>query len=58
MHHLELPSYLEQSDPVRDRFARLKQRPVVLEVKGLSKEFESSHGPVSYTHLTLPTTPY
>ena len=50
MHHLELPSYLEQSDPVRDRFARLKQRPVVLEVKGLSKEFESSHGPVTALH--------
>ncbi len=47
MHSLELPSYLEQSDPVRDRFTRLKQRPVVLEVKGLSKEFDSSHGPVT-----------
>ena len=46
MHHLELPSYLEQSDEVRDRFTRLKQRPVVLEVKGLSKEFDSLDGKV------------
>ena len=41
MQHLNLPSYLEQSDAVRDRFARMKQRPVVLEVKNLCKEFES-----------------
>jgi NitT/TauT family transport system ATP-binding protein len=47
MHALELPSYLEQSDPVRDRFTRLKQRPVVLEVKGLSKEFETPQGRVT-----------
>ncbi|MFZ0470564.1 MAG: ABC transporter ATP-binding protein [Thiogranum sp.] len=46
MHKLELPSYLEQSDEVRDRFARLKQRPVLLEVKGLGKTFDSAHGPV------------
>jgi len=47
MHNIELPSYLEQSDSVRDRFDRLKQRPVVLEVKGLYKEFESAHGTVT-----------
>ena len=46
MHKLELPSYLEQSDKVRDRFTRLKQRPVLLEVKGLGKTFDSAHGPV------------
>jgi len=46
MHKLELPSYLEQSDEVRDRFARLKQRPVLLEVNGLGKTFDSAHGPV------------
>ena len=46
MHKLELPSYLEQSDEVRDRFTRLKQRPVLLEVKGLGKTFDSAHGPV------------
>ena len=47
MHNIELPSYLEQSDEVRDRFDRLKKRPVVLEVKGLSKEFESPHGTIT-----------
>ena len=47
MHHLELPSYLEQSDEVKDRFTRLKQRPVVLEVKGLNKHFESHQGTVT-----------
>jgi NitT/TauT family transport system ATP-binding protein len=47
MHKLELPSYLEQSDEVRDRFARLKRRPVLLEVKGLGKTFDSAHGPVT-----------
>ena len=47
MQHLELPSYLEQSDAVRDRFTRLKQRPVLLEVKNLYKEFESRDGTVT-----------
>jgi len=45
-HGLELPSYLEQSDQVRDRFSRLKQRPVTLEVKGLNKNFESPRGDI------------
>jgi len=44
MTNLELPSYLIQSDAVRDRFDRLKQRPVILEVKGLQKDFESQQG--------------
>ena len=47
MHSIELPSYLEQSESVRDRFDRLKQRPVVLEVKALSREFETPHGSVT-----------
>jgi len=47
MHDLELPSYLEQSDDVRDRFTRLKQRPVVLQVEQLGKDFESAHGTVT-----------
>jgi NitT/TauT family transport system ATP-binding protein len=47
MQHLELPSYLEQSDVVRERFTRLKQRPVLLEVKNLYKEFESRDGTVT-----------
>jgi len=45
-HTLELPSYLEQDDAVRDRFKRLKQRPVTLEVQGLGKEFETPGGSV------------
>lgn len=47
MNLYNLPSYLDQSDAVRDRFVRLKQRPVTLEVEGLYKEFDSSHGRVT-----------
>ena len=47
MTKIELPSYLDQSDAVRDRFARLKQRPVILEVKGLQKEFETPQGRIT-----------
>ncbi|MAT51821.1 MAG: ABC transporter [Porticoccaceae bacterium] len=47
MTNLELPSYLIQSDAVRTRFERLKEREVVLEVKGLGKEFDSAQGPVT-----------
>ena len=39
--------YLQQSDAVRDRFERLKQRPVTLEVRSLHKEFDGSDGPVT-----------
>ena len=39
-----LPSYLEQSDAVRERFDRLKARPKILEVKGLEKVFETPKG--------------
>ena len=46
-HTLELPSYLEQDDAVRDRFNRLKQRPATLEVQGLGKEFETAGGSVT-----------
>jgi NitT/TauT family transport system ATP-binding protein len=46
-HSLDLPSYLEQDDAVRDRFTRLKERPVTLEVRGLGKEFETSSGTVT-----------
>ena len=41
-HILELPTYLDQDDAVKDRFARLKQRPIALEVKDLSKTFETT----------------
>ena len=49
-HMLELPSYLEQDEAVRDRFTRLKQRPVTLQVKGLCKDFET---PASETVTAL-----
>ena len=39
VNRLELPSYLEQSSEVSDRFTRLKKRPVILEVNGLHKDF-------------------
>ena len=39
-HMLELPTYLDQDEAVKDRFERMKQRPVALEVKGLGKTFE------------------
>jgi NitT/TauT family transport system ATP-binding protein len=42
-----LPSYLEQSPQVRARFDKLKQRPVLLQVNGLCKQFESPRGTVT-----------
>ncbi len=39
------PSYLDQEPQVAARFAKLKQRPVILDVKGLSKTFESPGRP-------------
>lgn len=43
----ELPSYLEQTDAVKDRFDRLKQRPVTLEVQGLNKYFDTPQGQIT-----------
>jgi NitT/TauT family transport system ATP-binding protein len=43
----ELPSYLEQSDAVKARFDKLKQRDVILEVKGLNKVYKSIKGDVT-----------
>lgn len=39
-----LPSYLDQQPAVKSRFERLKQREVVLEVRGLHKIYEGSKG--------------
>mgnify|MGYP002713033272 FL=1 len=47
MSPLDLPSYLDQSDEVRDRFTRMKQRPVTLRVNNLYKEFDSPQGKVT-----------
>ena len=44
---LELPSYREQSPEVAARFARLQDRPVALEVRNLTKVFDSARGPVT-----------
>lgn len=43
----ELPSYLEQSDSVKDSIQRLKQRDVVLDVKNLSRVFPTPGGDVT-----------
>lgn len=47
MSQLELPSYLDQNDAVKDRFDRMKERPVTLQVKNLQKEFDSPQGKVT-----------
>lgn len=47
MSRIELPSHTEQAPEVAARFARLRQRPVALEVKGLGKSFESPKGTVT-----------
>ena len=39
------PSYLEQAPEVRARFGKLKQRPVILEVRDLSKTFAAPGRP-------------
>jgi len=41
---LELPDYREQTPEVAARFARIKQRPVVLELKSLGKQFQTTKG--------------
>lgn len=44
---LELPSYLDQTEKVSQRFDKLKKRDVILEVKNLGKKFNSQQGPVT-----------
>jgi NitT/TauT family transport system ATP-binding protein len=44
---LALPSYTDQPPEVRARFARLHERPVILEVKALTRRFEGETGPVT-----------
>jgi len=41
MNKLELPSYLDQTAEVKARFDKLKQRPVILDIKNLTKIFET-----------------
>lgn len=47
MSTLELPSYLDQTPEVAARFSRLRERPVALEVRGLTKRFETPRGVVT-----------
>ena len=42
-----IPPYLDQTPDVAARFQRLVERPVALEVKGLTKRFESSRGAIT-----------
>jgi NitT/TauT family transport system ATP-binding protein len=44
---LAVPSYLDQAPQVAERFARLKQRPVILEVRDLSKSFAAPGRPAT-----------
>ena len=43
----EPPDYLRQSAAVQQRFAEIRRRPVILEVKGLQKTFSGPGGDVS-----------
>ena len=47
MTSLEIPEYQRQSEAVAARFARLKERPVALSVRGLTKCFETPKGSVT-----------
>ncbi len=42
--NLHLPSYLEQSDAVKQRFEKLNNREVILEVKNLNKTYKTAKG--------------
>jgi NitT/TauT family transport system ATP-binding protein len=42
--YLELPSYLDMDPSVRERFDRIRERPVVLEVDGLEKRYDTHAG--------------
>lgn len=47
MNTIAMPvSYLDQSDAVRTRFERIKQREVILEVRDLGKRYRSAQGEV------------
>lgn len=45
-HSTVLPDYLAQSEAVKARFARIRERDVVLEVRNLGKRFRSPQGEV------------
>jgi len=43
---LELPSYLQHTEQVSARFAEIRERPVVLSLSAVSRQFEGAQGPV------------
>ena len=43
---LELPSYQHHTEEVSARFAEIRQRPVVMSMSAVSRQFESAQGPV------------
>ncbi len=43
---LDLPSYLDQSKGVADRFEKLRNRPVKLKVEDLGKKFNTPKGEI------------
>ncbi|QOV90834.1 ABC transporter ATP-binding protein [Humisphaera borealis] len=46
LQQLDLPSYKEKEPAVAERFERIYARPVVLEARSVSRQFESARGPV------------
>jgi NitT/TauT family transport system ATP-binding protein len=42
-----IPDYRTQSDAVAARFAKIKERPVVMEIEKLGRQFPGEHGPVT-----------
>jgi NitT/TauT family transport system ATP-binding protein len=54
VHTLTLPDYREQAPEVTARFARIRERPVVLSVKELRKDFGTNgSGHVVFDHVSL-----
>lgn len=47
MSKIKLPSYLDQSPEVKQRFDQLKQREIILEVRDLNKQFDTTKGQVT-----------
>jgi NitT/TauT family transport system ATP-binding protein len=45
-----LPDHRSQSPEVAERFRRLKERPVVLEVEQLGRQFNGQNGPITALH--------
>src|SRR5580658_403391 len=51
---LQLPDYREQTPEVAARFARIRQRPVVMNVRDLHKSFEAEGGShVAFEKISL-----